>query len=645
MTAKPKLKGPALIDVYRFFLCLGILENILASWYLFSLPSKTQTVFLAGFSLQRVGVGFAIFFVLGIYIFLLVDSCRSRKLLKFITSRLEIILNVDVFHILIRSSLAIVLIASFVCLFFYLFPGSQELIYPRLLFFLPNDYIFADMGSLSAILIGWVFLISLKIFILHSYSGSKASRLVSIPVRLMIISWIIEFSVGLYFGLWSLVTRKVAVEILQEPGLKILILAIWFSLWAFLHQRNGWARRYFLLFTCISIWICVFMVSIQFAQWFDRWYTPANNYFNLLASSFLRGKLYLINPPTTGDIVLFDGQWFVPQPPFPAILMLPFIAILGIKSFNTTTFSLALAATTAVIVFLILHQLIKLGWIKLSHSEAIWLTVLFSFGTMFWWLSIDSRAWFFSQVVTVLCSALTFLSVLKKWSPWVTGVCLAAAILCRPNEFVLWPALLAIAIQLNLNSEGKVNWKRALKWGIFSAIPVIIGVGLLLSYNYLRFGNFLDFEYGNLNGAGQILQDVANYGLFSPHFMPFNLYYMFLAPPPLSAECGFFLTRGWGMSMFATTPAIIYLFRRFKISWWTIGCWCSILLSVIVLSMYSNNGALQYGFRYLLDFIIPVVMLVAYNAGNRISLPIKSLIIASIFINYYGTYSFFRGPC
>ena len=47
----------------------------------------------------------------------------------------------------------------------------------------------------------------------------------------------------------------------------------------------------------------------------------------------------------------------------------------------------------------------------------------------------------------------------------------------------------------------------------------------------------------------------------------------------------------------------------------------------------------------MLDFAIPIIMLIAYNAGSRISTFLKALIIASIFINYYGTLSWFRGPC
>jgi len=640
MVMKLRKQSFGLLDFYKLFLGIAILENILAVWFLFSIPSKTKFIFLAGYSLQRVMAGFVIFLVIGVYIFLLYDAFRAQKFLQFLTYKLDIILNVDVYHIVIRSSLIIIVISSLASVLSFLFPAFQ-----RFVFFVPNTYLFLDLGTLAEVVIGWVFLISSKILFLDILSNRKASRPVSTLARLMIISWTIEIFVGLYFVLWSWVERKFMWEIIQGLGVNTLILSIWFSLWAMLAKHKEWEKRIFHLFVCISIWLCVFIISLQFAQWFGKWNTPTYSYFNFLAASFLHGKLFLVKPPATGDLVFFNGHWFLSVPPFPAILMMPFIAIWGIQAFNTTTFSLAVAATCSLIVYLLLHQLIQSGWIKLSHSGAIWLTALFSFGTMYWFLSIDSRVWFLSQVVTVFFSGLACLSVLKRWSPWITGVCLAAAILCRPDLFVLWPALAAFAIQLNVNAQKKVNWKHILRWGILSAIPVVIGVGLLLFYNYLRFGNFFDFEYGNLQGGPWVLKNVHEYGLFSPHFMAYNLNYMLLVPPPLSAACSYYLTRGWGMSMFATTPAIIYVFRRFKISWWTIGCWCSILLSIIVLSMYSNNGAVQYGYRYMLDFTIPMIMLIAYNAGERISAPLKILIIASIFINFYGTLSWFRGPC
>jgi hypothetical protein len=122
MVTKSKYKNPGLLNIYKLFLGLAILENILASWYLFSIPSKTRSGFLAGFSRQRIGAGFAILFVIGVYLFLLYDAFRSRKFLKFLTSRLEIILNVDVYHILIRSSLITIVVSSLVSILSYLFP-------------------------------------------------------------------------------------------------------------------------------------------------------------------------------------------------------------------------------------------------------------------------------------------------------------------------------------------------------------------------------------------------------------------------------------------------------------------------------------------------------------------------------------------
>jgi hypothetical protein len=303
-----------------------------------------------------------------------------------------------------------------------------------------------------------------------------------------------------------------------------------------------------------------------------------------------------------------------------------------------------LAATAAVTVYLILNQLIQFGWIKISRSSAAWLTALFSFGTVFWWLSFVAGPSFYSQVVTVLFYGLAFLAVLKKYSPWIPGICLAAAVMSRPNVIVLWPALLAIAIQLNMKDK-MVNWKQVFKWSLLSAIPVILGVGLLFYYNYLRFGNFLDFGYTTINGSDTIVSNIQKYGLFNMQYAPFNLRSIFFLPPELKLSCGYYIPRGWGMSIVFTTPAVIYLFRKAKINWWIGGCWVSIILSIILLALYSNNGANQYGYRYVMDFMIPVIMIIAFNMGEKVSGILKTLIIASISINYYGILSWYKSPC
>ena len=552
------------------------------------------------------------------------------------------ILQVDIHHVILKTSLILtVLLGSIAGTLYYEIPYLR-----RLIFFIPEDDLLKFLVDRAGFLIFWIFLISLESLILYFLSGRRASGNLEVPVRLMAVSWTVA---GFFLGFsifWSLFSGKFSPEAFMGPGIKILILSIWFSVWARVNRSKKWAGRFSTVFVCISIALVFLLVSTQLAQWLDNWGPKKNNQFILLASAFLHGQLYVTPTLTSGthDLVFHNQHWYVAFPPFPVILMLPFVAIWGTKAFNFTAFSLALGALTVAAIYLVMDQLIRLGWIKLSRSGAVWLTALFGFGTVFWWLSIHVSAGFLCQVVTVLACALAFLSALRKYSPWVAGIFLAMAILCRPNVFVLWPALLAITIQLTLK-DGKVGWKNVSGWGVISAVPVILGAGCLMYYNFVRFGNPFDFGYAVLNGSEFILDKVQKWGIFSIHYVPFNLNSMFVALPQLTAQCKYYLPRGYGMSILMATPALIYVLRKMKISWWLGGCWCSILLSIALLAAYSNNGAIQYSYRYVMDFIVPVMMIIAFNAGDKVSRLLKALIVVSIIINYYGTISWFHSPC
>ena len=133
--------------------------------------------------------------------------------------------------------------------------------------------------------------------------------------------------------------------------------------------------------------------------------------------------------------------------------------------------------------------------------------------------------------------------------------------------------------------------------------------------------------------------------MFNLYFVPGNLRTMLLALPELKTKCDYYFPRGNGLSLFATTPAFLYVLRRYKFSWWLLGCWTSTLLSLALLLMYHTNGSVQIAYRYMLDFAIPLVILMAFTAGERISTPLKALIVLSIGVNYYAIVSWFHGPC
>ena len=242
MTIKPKSKSLTLFRLYQVFLGLAILEGILALWFLFLVPSETRNSSIFNYSLQRFGTGLVIFLILVIFMAILADSLGSQKFLKFITARIERILEIDISHCIIKTTLSIILVSSLASLLFYTFPALQ-----RLILFLPDNYIFGVLGVRAGVLIGWIFLISLKMLLLYLLSKKGADKL-AIPVKLMTIAWIVEGFVLALFVIWSLISRKLVPEQFAEPGARYCFSPCGFpSGHSSTGTRNGLAGSFILL--------------------------------------------------------------------------------------------------------------------------------------------------------------------------------------------------------------------------------------------------------------------------------------------------------------------------------------------------------------------------------------------------------------
>ncbi len=288
-------------------------------------------------------------------------------------------------------------------------------------------------------------------------------------------------------------------------------------------------------------WIFLLGYSVyQLYSYFMGWVsTPRKAYWHLLAQAFLDGKLYLVSPEQTYDLTLHLGRWYVPPPPLPALLMLPYVSLVGSGNVNTVLFSIFFAAVNCMIVFLILDELRKRDWIKLGRGDLLWLVALFGLGTPHWWVGTLGMEWFVSQVVAVTFLALAILFVLKRWSPWLAGLGLGLAMASRPNLFVIWPLLLAIAVQIVREGgagDQKWSWRWMAGWVVKSVLPVVLVVAGLLLYNYLRFGNPLDFGFMDINGATRIVENARKYGIYNLHFVPINLNVMLLKLPAFKAS-------------------------------------------------------------------------------------------------------------
>jgi len=384
------------------------------------------------------------------------------------------------------------------------------------------------------------------------------------------------------------------------------------------------------------VFVIAFVAYWGAAIWFDSTGTPDEAYFNHLASSFLEGRLYLLNPPSTHDLTPYQGEWYVPFPPLPALLMLPWVAVAGLAQVQTVLFCAFFGALNVSLVDLLLQALTRQGWTQLRASDNLWLTTLFGLGSVHWYMATIGSVWFVGQICTVTFVALAVWIAVARPSPWLAGLALGLAVAARPTVLLTWPLLVGIAAMHLRQPDGPIAWRALARWAALSTLPIALIVGGLLAYNAARFGNPLDFGYLTENVAEQLADNLRVYGQFDLHYLPKNFWAMWLAGPQWDAEAGFWKPDPEGMSLLFTTPALIYLGRAHRPSPLVVGAWVALGLLLIPLLLYYNTGWWQFGYRFSLDFMVPVLVLLAVAAGSRVTWPMRGLIGLGVLVNLYG---------
>jgi hypothetical protein len=363
--------------------------------------------------------------------------------------------------------------------------------------------------------------------------------------------------------------------------------------------------------------------------------TPPYAYFNELAKSFLNGRLDLPNPPSTIDLTLYDGKWYVPFPPLAALLMTPWAAVFG--DVETVLFTACIGALNVSLVFLMLQGLAAQQWISLSRSDAFWLTALFGLGTVHWYMSTLGSVWFVAQICTVTFVTLSVFFAAYANSPILSGTALGLAMLGRPNLALTYPLVLGIAFQQALENESADRKGYMVRWILASSIPIACAAGLLFLYNASRFGNPLDFGYLAANVDPKVATNLQAYGQFNLAYVWRNIKVMLFSLPIWNADRNRITPSGEGLSIWLVTPAFFYIAKAVRKNPIILGAWASFVLLLIPLLTYFNTGWYQFGYRFSLDFIIPLVVLLAFGIGGRMSNLMKWLILGSILMNAWGT--------
>lgn len=386
----------------------------------------------------------------------------------------------------------------------------------------------------------------------------------------------------------------------------------------------------------LVVWLAAFTLYWGTARVFEQAATPDVAYFHQLADAFLQGRLSLAAPSSTHDLTLYQGQWYVPFPPLPALLMLPWVALMGANTLNTVLFVSLFGALNVALIFLLLTGLAERQWSQLALTDNLWLTLLFGLGSVHWYMSTIGSVWFVAQICTVTFVALAVWLAIERVSPWLVGLALALAVAARPTVLLTWPLLVGIAAMQLAAQQPTRAWQRLLRWGIKSLVPIILVLVALLLYNQARFDNLFDFGYLTENVADELRPNLQRYGQFNLYYLPKNIWAMWLAGPQWNPDINFWQPDNQGMSLLLTTPALLYLARARQRSWLVLSAWIAVALLLIPLLLYYNTGWGQFGYRFSLDFMTPVMVLLALAARTRVSGSLRVLILLGVAVNLYG---------
>ncbi len=381
-------------------------------------------------------------------------------------------------------------------------------------------------------------------------------------------------------------------------------------------------------------------------------HTPFNH-FALLAEAWLDGQLHLARgvPEYTGhnDFAVFDGEVHVSFPPFPAVLLLPVVALAG--SAEATRDGLVfvlLAGLGPALLYVALARLSELGRSQRSFVENAGLALASAFGTVFWFTAVQGTVWFAAHVTGFALAAAFIATSLDARSPLWAGVALGLACATRTPLLFLAPLFF---VELYARTRRELDaapcdgaaWRRAARDLARFALPVLVVGALLAWHNHARFGDA--FEFGHRHLAIAWRPRIERWGLFSLHYLGRNLGVMLASTPFLGAKGAPLQISGHGLALWITSPFLLWalwprrLWGARRASY--VGVACAAFAVALPALLYQNTGWLQFGYRFSNDFCPLLVVMIALGR-RRLGAPFWGLVLLSVLVNGFGALSFQR---
>ncbi|MDB4963117.1 MAG: hypothetical protein JWP01_3116 [Myxococcales bacterium] len=347
-------------------------------------------------------------------------------------------------------------------------------------------------------------------------------------------------------------------------------------------------------------------------------------------------------------------------PPFPAVVMLP-SAILSGRNGNDVIPTLLIAALILPLALLVLRRLAAAGLSTRSVRDDLWLVAVLAFGSVLFFSAVQGKVWYSAHVIGVALALVYAWASIEAKHPVIAGLALGAAALTRTPMAFMFPlfvleawrmAARVVAAEgegstpeasasgsLNLRA-GKIAIRRRLVHPLLQFAAPIVGFAILgMIFNYIRFGSPTEFGHSYLDVRQQV--QIEQHGLASYHYLSRNLAVAFTLLPDLLPKAPWVQIGGHGLAMWVTTPLLLYvLWPRDKNAIHR-ALWITVAAIAIPTLLYQNSGWFQFGYRFSLDYLVFLVMLLAIG-GRPLRGFAKALIVVGIVVNLFGAVTFDR---
>ena len=307
------------------------------------------------------------------------------------------------------------------------------------------------------------------------------------------------------------------------------------------------------------------------------------NHFALLADAFSHKHLFVsLYAPWLEQVPIDASHFYVPYPPLPAILLMPFRSVFGNWFAQDYLGYILTAWTTTLMVSISLT-------IKKDMKLAVWTGLLTGFGTITWFLASVGSSWYLGQVCSVFFLTAAIHESLTKRRYFLIGIFLGASYLSRIETIVSFPFFLYISYHK--------NWLKRYAKIAAGILPFVL---FNFYYNFARFGVIWDKAYTLIPGVSS--ESWYDKGLLSLSYIPRHLKIIFSALPNYQNRFPFFKPSLGGLAIWFTTPAFIYSLSA-KIKERVVQfSWLSILLISLIIFSHGSTGFAQFGYRFAVDF-------------------------------------------